>query len=179
MKTKWLAIERKSSSFVPDTVLSPSGDTWENSYHELLTVFLQSSDRVNHKRWTQTKVPTPGHHPHSHTPSRRPPDYAERGAPKSIRVDHGAEFASKAVDRWAYEHKVTPDFSRSGKSMDNAYVESFNGGCSKVSASFLFSDLLTIGYCTAAVRLRGGLGGFKAEFPATPTKVVTLSAGSV
>lgn len=51
----------------------------------------------------------------------------ERGAPKSIRVDNGPEFVSKALDRWAYEHGVTLDFSRPGKPTDNAYVESFNG----------------------------------------------------
>ena len=60
---------------------------------------------------------------------------------KSIRVDHGPEFASKALDRWACEQKVTLDFSRSGKPTANPYGESFNGRCSKVSASFLFSDL--------------------------------------
>jgi putative transposase len=52
---------------------------------------------------------------------------AERGAPKSIRVDNGPEFVSKALDRWAYEHGVTLDFSRPGKPTDNAYVKSFNG----------------------------------------------------
>ncbi len=52
---------------------------------------------------------------------------AERGAPKSIRVDNGPEFVSRALDRWAYEHGVTLDFSRPGKPTDNAYVESFNG----------------------------------------------------
>ena len=52
---------------------------------------------------------------------------AERGSPKAIRVDNGPEFVSKALDRWAYEHQVTLDFSRPGKPTDNAYVESFNG----------------------------------------------------
>lgn len=49
-----------------------------------------------------------------------------RGAPRTIRVDNGPEFVSKALDRWAYEHGVTLDFSRPGKPTDNAYVESFN-----------------------------------------------------
>jgi putative transposase len=31
------------------------------------------------------------------------------------------------MDQWAYEHKVTLDFSRPGKPTDNAVVESFNG----------------------------------------------------
>jgi putative transposase len=52
---------------------------------------------------------------------------AERGVPKSIRVDNGPEFVSKVLDRWAYEPGVTLDFSRPGKPTDNAYVESFNG----------------------------------------------------
>src|SRR5690349_12983003 len=52
---------------------------------------------------------------------------AVRGAPKRIRVDNGPEFVSNALDRWAYEHGVTLDFSRPGKPIDNAFVESFNG----------------------------------------------------
>jgi putative transposase len=52
---------------------------------------------------------------------------AFRGVPKTIRVDNGPEFISKALDRWAYESGVTLDFSRPGKPTDNAYVESFNG----------------------------------------------------
>lgn len=50
-----------------------------------------------------------------------------RGAPKTIRVDNGPEFISKALDRWAYENGMTLDFSRPGKPTDNAFVESFNG----------------------------------------------------
>jgi putative transposase len=50
-----------------------------------------------------------------------------RGAPRTIRVDNGPEFISKALDRWAYENAVTLDFSRPGKPTDNAFVESFNG----------------------------------------------------
>lgn len=50
-----------------------------------------------------------------------------RGLPVRIRVDNGPEFISKALDRWAYDHGVTLDFSRPGKPTDNAYVESFNG----------------------------------------------------
>ena len=50
-----------------------------------------------------------------------------RRAPQSIRVDNGPEFVSNALDRWAYENGVTLDFSRPGRPIDNAYVESFNG----------------------------------------------------
>jgi len=52
---------------------------------------------------------------------------AVRPAPKRIRVDNGPEFVSNALDRWAYEHGVTLDFSRPGRPIDNAFVESFNG----------------------------------------------------
>ncbi len=52
---------------------------------------------------------------------------AERGLPKTIRVDNGTEFTSKVVDRWAYENQVVLDFSRPGKPTDNAFIESFNG----------------------------------------------------
>jgi putative transposase len=47
--------------------------------------------------------------------------------PQRIKVDNGSEFISKALDRWAYENKVTLDFSRPGKPTDNAFIESFNG----------------------------------------------------
>jgi putative transposase len=47
--------------------------------------------------------------------------------PKSIRVDNGPEFTSKALDQWAYLNQVKLDFSRPGKPTDNAFIESFNG----------------------------------------------------
>ena len=51
----------------------------------------------------------------------------KRGLPDRIFLDNGTEFVSKALDRWAYEHGVTMDFSRPGKPTDNALIESFNG----------------------------------------------------
>lgn len=47
--------------------------------------------------------------------------------PERIQVDNGSEFISKALDKWAYDHQVTLDFSRPGKPTDNPYIESFNG----------------------------------------------------
>jgi len=47
--------------------------------------------------------------------------------PKSIHVDNGPEFISKALDEWAYLNGVKLDFSRPGKPTDNAFIESFNG----------------------------------------------------
>ena len=51
----------------------------------------------------------------------------DRSLPKTIRVDNGPEFTSKALDKWAYDNKVILDFSRPGKPTDNAFIESFNG----------------------------------------------------
>lgn len=47
--------------------------------------------------------------------------------PERIQVDNGSEFISKSLDKWAYDNKVTLDFSRPGKPTDNPYIESFNG----------------------------------------------------
>ncbi len=52
---------------------------------------------------------------------------AERGYPKSITVDNGAEFYSKAMDSWAYHRGVQLQFIRPGKPVENAFIESFNG----------------------------------------------------
>ena len=49
------------------------------------------------------------------------------GVPDRIAIDNGPEFISKALDAWAYRHRVQLEFSRPGKPTDNAYVESFNG----------------------------------------------------
>ena len=45
---------------------------------------------------------------------------AKRETPKTIRVDNGPEFISKALDLWAYTNGVTLDFSRPGKPTDDA-----------------------------------------------------------
>jgi putative transposase len=50
-----------------------------------------------------------------------------RKLPATIKVDNGSEFISKAMDRWAYGNGVELDFSRPGRPIDNAKVESFNG----------------------------------------------------
>jgi putative transposase len=49
------------------------------------------------------------------------------GYPKMITVDNGSEFASRALDAWAYAHGVKLDFIRPGKPVENAVIESFNG----------------------------------------------------
>lgn len=47
--------------------------------------------------------------------------------PVRIQTDNGSEFISKCLDKWAYEHGVTMDFSRPGKPKDNPFIASFNG----------------------------------------------------
>jgi len=52
---------------------------------------------------------------------------ARLGYPKTITVDNGPEFISKALDQWAHACGVVLHFSRPGKPVDNAFIESFNG----------------------------------------------------
>lgn len=49
------------------------------------------------------------------------------GRPQIIVMDYGPEFTSKALDRWAWERGVKLHFIESGKPIQNAFVESFNG----------------------------------------------------
>jgi putative transposase len=50
-----------------------------------------------------------------------------RGLPEVITVDNGPEFASKALDEWAYRRGIKLNFIRPGKPVENAYAESFIG----------------------------------------------------
>ncbi len=52
---------------------------------------------------------------------------AMRELPDHITVDNGPEFISNALDAWAYERGIKLQFSRPGKPVDNAFMESFNG----------------------------------------------------
>jgi putative transposase len=47
--------------------------------------------------------------------------------PRSITVDHGTEFQSRALEDWVYRRSVQLDFIRPGKPVENAFIESFNG----------------------------------------------------
>jgi putative transposase len=51
----------------------------------------------------------------------------QRGLPERIVIDHGTEFTSKALDRWAYENTVTLHFITPGRPMENGCIESFHG----------------------------------------------------
>jgi len=50
-----------------------------------------------------------------------------RGYPKMIRIDHGTEFTSRAMLRWAADHNIILDFIDPGKPTQNGHAESFNG----------------------------------------------------
>jgi len=52
---------------------------------------------------------------------------ATRPLPARITVDNGTDFTSRALDAWAYQHRVQLDFSRPGKPVDNCLIEAFNG----------------------------------------------------
>jgi len=52
---------------------------------------------------------------------------ANWGYPKTITVDNGPEFISNVLDQWAHAHGAHLHFSRPGKPVDNAFIESFNG----------------------------------------------------
>jgi len=51
----------------------------------------------------------------------------ERGLPRQIRSDNGAEFLSRAVDQWAFEQGLQWHTIQPGRPMENSYIESFNG----------------------------------------------------
>jgi putative transposase len=59
-------------------------------------------------------------------------------------VDNGSEFASHALDVWAYQHGVQLDFIRPGKPVENSDIESFNGRlrdeCLNVELFFSLDD---------------------------------------
>ncbi len=50
-----------------------------------------------------------------------------RGLPQTITMDNGPEFASRALDEWAYRKGVKLNFIRPGKPVENAFAESFIG----------------------------------------------------
>jgi putative transposase len=52
---------------------------------------------------------------------------SQRGKPKMIRSDNGAEFTGKAMLTWAHRNAVALRLIEPGKPNQNAYVESFNG----------------------------------------------------
>jgi putative transposase len=60
---------------------------------------------------------------------------------RSITVDHGTEFMSRALEDWAYQRGVQLDFIRPGKPVENAFVESFNGRLRDECVNHQFTSL--------------------------------------
>ena len=50
----------------------------------------------------------------------------ERSEPRSITVDHGTEFQSRALGDWAYRRNVQLDCIRPGTPVENAFIKSCN-----------------------------------------------------
>ena len=51
----------------------------------------------------------------------------ERGLPRILRTDNGAEFCGRAMLTWAHDRGVPLRLIEPGKLIQNAHVESFNG----------------------------------------------------
>lgn len=50
-----------------------------------------------------------------------------RGYPAAVRTDNGPEFTCRAFTAWAQAHGVQHILIQPGRSMQNGYIESFNG----------------------------------------------------
>jgi putative transposase len=55
------------------------------------------------------------------------PVIRKRGKPQLITCDSGSEFASRALDAWAWRHQIQLIFFTPGRPVENSYIESFNG----------------------------------------------------
>ena len=77
------------------------------------------------------------------------------GAPESITVDNGTEFASKAMDLWAYTNGVHLDFIRPERPVENGYIESFNGK--------LRDEFLNVEVCFTLADARRKLHGWRRD----------------
>ena len=105
--------ERWSMDFVHDTLADRRPfrvltvvDNWSRQSPMLEVDFRMSGERVG-QALDRALNGTPG--------------------PRSITVDHGTEFQSRALEDWAYRRGVQWDFIRPDKPVENAFIESFNG----------------------------------------------------
>ncbi len=71
-------------------------------------------------------------------------------------VDNGTEFASKAMDLWAYTNGVHLDFIRPGRPVENGYSESFNGR--------LRDEFLNVELCFTLADARRKLHGWRRDY---------------
>ncbi len=99
------------------------------------------------------------------------PVVMHRGAPRSITVDNGSEFASRVMDAWAYGHGIQLDFIRPGKPVENGFIESFNGRlrdeCLNVEVFFTLDDAReTLAWWQADYNLRRPHSALQDQTPA-------------
>src|SRR5690349_17627565 len=52
---------------------------------------------------------------------------SDKSGPRSITVDHGTEFQSRALEDWAYRWGRPARLHSTGETRGNAFLESFNG----------------------------------------------------
>ena len=106
---------------------------------------------------------------------------AQRGLPRSLVVDHGPEFISRALDIWAYRRGITLTFIRPGKPTENAYIESFHSRFrDECLSTHWFLDLADARFQIEAwrwdynnVRSHTSLGGLTPNQQATAERQVT------
>lgn len=99
----------------------------------------------------------------------------QRGLPRTITVDNGTEFTSKALDHWAYKHRLKLDYTRPGKPTDNGFIESFNAAVRR--------ECLSQHYFSSVVDARDVVAAWRDEYnhrrphgslgQSTPTEVGT------
>jgi len=107
------AHERWSMDFVHDALL-------DGRAFRVLTVVDQWS------RWSPILETAPGMSGSSVAEALEKA-IARHGKPRTITVDHGTEFTSRALDEWAYRRGITLDFIRPGRPSENGFIEAFNG----------------------------------------------------
>jgi putative transposase len=76
--------------------------------------------------------------------------------PRSIPVDHGTEFQSRALDEWASRRAVQLDFIRPGKPVENAFIESCNGR--------LRDEWLNVHQCASLAEAQGVLEAWRRDY---------------
>ena len=73
------------------------------------------------------------------------PIVTQRGAPRSMTVDNGSEFASRVMDAWVYRQGIHLDFIRLGKPVENGFIERFTGRlcdvCLNIEVCFTLEDV--------------------------------------
>lgn len=52
---------------------------------------------------------------------------AKRGAPTRLPIDNGSELRSRAFEAWAADRGIEFCFIQPGKTIQNCFIESFNG----------------------------------------------------